>query len=115
MSIGCFNCGGDHFARECPEGPKGKGKKAGGKGKGVECFNCGGPHFARDCPEAGSKGKGKSVSCFNCGENHFARDCPNGGGKGKGKDRGGNSGICYDFRDKGECRFGDSCRFSHDL
>eukprot|EP00428_Durinskia_dybowskii_P024995 CAMPEP_0170248610 /NCGR_PEP_ID=MMETSP0116_2-20130129/24100_1 /TAXON_ID=400756 /ORGANISM="Durinskia baltica, Strain CSIRO CS-38" /LENGTH=44 /DNA_ID= /DNA_START= /DNA_END= /DNA_ORIENTATION= len=40
---GCFNCGGDHLARECPEG----GGKSGGKGGGKGCFNCGGPHLAR--------------------------------------------------------------------
>mmetsp|Transcript_73173 Transcript_73173/g.158297 ORF Transcript_73173/g.158297 Transcript_73173/m.158297 type:complete len:89 (+) Transcript_73173:82-348(+) len=85
----------------------------------VECFNCGGDHFARDCPEGGGKGKGKgkkgggggNVDCFICGGPHFARDCPEGGG-GKSKGKGG-GGICYDFRDNGECRFGDTCRFSH--
>ena len=24
-------------------------------------------------------------------------------------------GICYNFRDQGECQYGDNCRFSHDL
>mmetsp|Transcript_104695 Transcript_104695/g.291473 ORF Transcript_104695/g.291473 Transcript_104695/m.291473 type:complete len:92 (+) Transcript_104695:136-411(+) len=86
---GCFNCGGDHLARECPEGG-GYGKK-GGKGKG-----------------GGSKG------CFNCGGDHLARECPDGPRKGGGKKGGGGGGICYDFRDKGSCRFGDECRFSHD-
>jgi ribosomal protein L4 len=28
---------------------------------------------------------------------------------GSGKD----TAICYNFRDKGTCRFGDRCRFSH--
>ena len=45
---GCFNCGGDHCARECP---KGGGK--GGKGKGMMCYNCGGHgHRAAQCPTA---------------------------------------------------------------
>merc|ERR1719188_1386117 len=112
---GCFEGGGDHLARDCPErAAKGKG---GGKGKG--CFNCGGDHLARDCPEedrrkgkasggGGYKGGGKSVECFNCGGNHFARDCPEGNSKGKGK-KGGGGGICFDFRDNGSCRFGESC------
>mmetsp|Transcript_91477 Transcript_91477/g.162820 ORF Transcript_91477/g.162820 Transcript_91477/m.162820 type:complete len:152 (+) Transcript_91477:1-456(+) len=125
--IECFNCGGDHFARDCPEGGgkgKGKGKKGGGSKGPIECFNCGGDHFARDCPEGGSgggggyKGGGKSVDCFNCGGPHFARDCPEGGGKSKGKGKGkkgGGGGICFDFRDNGSCKFGDECRFSHDV
>ncbi|CAK0877020.1 unnamed protein product, partial [Prorocentrum cordatum] len=112
--VECFNCGGDHYARECPQG----GGKSGGKGKSKSkgCFNCGGDHLARDCPEGGGGGKGggKSKGCFNCGGDHLARDCPEGGGKGKGKG-GGGGGICYDFRDKGDCKFGDRCRFSHDI
>ena len=41
---GCFNCGGNHFARECP---KGNSKGA----KGVTCFTCGGRgHRAAQCP-----------------------------------------------------------------
>mmetsp|Transcript_75223 Transcript_75223/g.178747 ORF Transcript_75223/g.178747 Transcript_75223/m.178747 type:complete len:132 (-) Transcript_75223:139-534(-) len=129
--VECFNCGGPHYARECPnaeaggfsKGGKSKGKGGGGKSKGtMGCFNCGGDHLARDCPEAGrpfpvySKGKGggKSKGCFNCGGDHLARDCPEpsnkGGGKGKG---GGGKSICFDFRDNGTCRFGDECRFSH--
>merc|ERR1711862_572896 len=92
---GCFICGGDHFARECPEGGGKKGSKGKGGGKSVDCFICGGDHFARDCPESGkgnSKG-GKKVDCFICGGDHFARDCPEGGkGRSKGK------GICHDFR-----------------
>mmetsp|Transcript_102672 Transcript_102672/g.209135 ORF Transcript_102672/g.209135 Transcript_102672/m.209135 type:complete len:89 (-) Transcript_102672:97-363(-) len=87
----------------------------------VQCFNCGGDHYARDCPEGDSKGKGKGkskgpIECFNCGGDHFARDCPEGNSKGKGKGGGGKGGgICFDFRDKGSCRFGDECRFSHEL
>eukprot|EP00933_Yihiella_yeosuensis_P054286 TRINITY_DN5268_c0_g1_i9.p1 TRINITY_DN5268_c0_g1~~TRINITY_DN5268_c0_g1_i9.p1 ORF type:complete len:394 (+),score=101.19 TRINITY_DN5268_c0_g1_i9:120-1301(+) len=40
-SKGCFNCGGDHLARDCPEGGKGKGNDRMGddeKGKGKGSF-----------------------------------------------------------------------------
>eukprot|EP00403_Amphidinium_massartii_P026828 CAMPEP_0178403312 /NCGR_PEP_ID=MMETSP0689_2-20121128/17302_1 /TAXON_ID=160604 /ORGANISM="Amphidinium massartii, Strain CS-259" /LENGTH=130 /DNA_ID=CAMNT_0020024259 /DNA_START=124 /DNA_END=516 /DNA_ORIENTATION=- len=130
MSLQCFNCGGDHYARDCPEpnlkmDKGGKGKMGGGKGKSKGCFNCGGDHLARDCPEggggykggkSGGKGGGKSKGCFNCGGDHLARDCPEGNSKGGGKGKGGGGkGICYDFRDNGNCRFGDECRFSHNF
>ena len=94
---GCFNCGGDHFARECPHPPnkgkgkgknpwvtqtawngwypfrgwtkgKGKGDEKGGKGKGkVKGFQGKGP----------GKGKGPQYGgCYTCGGPHFSRDCP---------------------------------------
>jgi len=34
-------------------------------------------------------------------------------GGGYGGNRGGGQGICNSFRDSGECRFGDRCRFTH--
>lgn len=86
-----------------------------------DCYNCGQKgHISRDCPEeqrkggGGGKGKGGDVKCYNCGEfGHMARDCPKpkvqGPGKGSGR------GVCYDYRDRGSCRFGDDCRFSHDM
>jgi len=44
-------------------------------------------------------------------------DGGNRGGNSYGGDNRGNSGggqgICYSFRDSGECRFGDRCRFNH--
>eukprot|EP00403_Amphidinium_massartii_P016804 CAMPEP_0178427836 /NCGR_PEP_ID=MMETSP0689_2-20121128/29953_1 /TAXON_ID=160604 /ORGANISM="Amphidinium massartii, Strain CS-259" /LENGTH=878 /DNA_ID=CAMNT_0020049561 /DNA_START=56 /DNA_END=2693 /DNA_ORIENTATION=- len=66
---GCYTCGGDHLARDCPtqhedieeeavqphllvgaSGPCHETKKK-MRGRKFACFNCGGPHHARDCPE----------------------------------------------------------------
>lgn len=115
----CFECGGDHLARDCPL----QNLQTKGNGKGtnfVECFTCGGAHLARECPERGrGKSMGKGLECFNCGGHHYARDCPD-MGKGRGKGRGGVKGsyggksVCIDFRDNGICRFGIECRFAHD-
>ena len=45
---GCYNCGGNHFARECPHG--GVASKGGGK-TNRGCFTCGGyGHRAAECP-----------------------------------------------------------------
>jgi len=54
MVISCFNCAGDHFARDCPQSKD----KVQAKGAGKGCFTCGGDHFARDCPKADKQGKG---------------------------------------------------------
>jgi len=91
----CRKCGGEgHWAND-PTCPKffqnwpSTGKEGGGKGKG------------QGKGKGGGKGKGKD-----------------GGGKGKGKDGGGKGGgktgggwqqpprICWDFQNKGSCRFG---------
>jgi hypothetical protein len=71
---GCHNCGDmNHWARECPRQPRGKGNGYSPKGKG--------------------KGKGAPVTCYNCLEfGHFARDCPKPKGFGKGKGDGGKKG-----------------------
>eukprot|EP00929_Paragymnodinium_shiwhaense_P042398 TRINITY_DN21953_c0_g3_i2.p1 TRINITY_DN21953_c0_g3~~TRINITY_DN21953_c0_g3_i2.p1 ORF type:complete len:1405 (+),score=417.47 TRINITY_DN21953_c0_g3_i2:99-4313(+) len=52
-SKGCFNCGGDHQARDCPEGKK--------------CYNCGGDHAVRDCTA--------TPKCRLCDGEHFTHDC----------------------------------------
>ena len=39
-------------------------------------------------------------------------------GENRGRDRGGGGGgdgICRQFRDTGSCKFGDRCKFSHDI
>ena len=48
---GCFNCGGPHWAKDCPYPPKGGGKRGGGK------FN------------SKKKGINHAISLFNCGAN----------------------------------------------
>ena len=88
MVILCFNCGGQHFARDCPEpdkrwkgngplkgGGKGKGDEAKGKGKGA----------------TGDVHAGRSVYDFPIAEYHLAKAKGEGKGsgkKGKGKDGG---------------------------
>lgn len=44
-NAGCFNCNGNHFARDCPMRTS---FNINQRGRG--CFNCGGSHFARNCP-----------------------------------------------------------------
>ena len=86
---GCYNCGGQHFARECPHTQKGK-----GKGKAVECYTCGGNHLARHCDGGWQQGKGKGPQqfegyCWKCGKyGHDGSDCWSSKGKDKGKGKG---------------------------
>jgi len=76
----CFNCGGDHLARDCPDG--GAGGKSAGKGKDSGCFGCGSTsHRKSDCPF-------QSKTCDSCGMVghsqamcYAARDAAKGKGK----------------------------------
>jgi len=44
-TVKCFECGGDHFRRVCPE-------LSGVKLKEKKCYNCRKPsHYAKSCPE----------------------------------------------------------------
>ena len=99
----CFNCGGDHMARECDKAYDSQSKFRSSSGR--TCFNCGGGHMAKDCPEeynpdsehrpqrreggrgrgGGGRGRGaygggrdydRPRTCFNCGGGHMAKDCP---------------------------------------
>ena len=54
----CYDCGGPHIARYCPERKKDSG-----------CWKCGGPHIARFCPEKKKnaeedKKKNADVACY---------------------------------------------------
>eukprot|EP00397_Hematodinium_sp_SG-2012_P021604 GEMP01022330.1.p1 GENE.GEMP01022330.1~~GEMP01022330.1.p1 ORF type:complete len:252 (+),score=38.11 GEMP01022330.1:157-912(+) len=81
------------------------------------CFNCGlFGHFLRECPLIASASPAKrrrcdDNKCFTCGGyGHQARDCP------ADKHITTNcKGVCFDFREKHHCRFGDLCKYSHDV
>lgn len=49
---------------------------------------------------------------YNQGGGHGGGYNNNSRGGGRGGGRGGS--VCYNFRDNGDCRFGDGCRFSHE-
>jgi len=89
-----------------------EGKGKGGRDGPGECYDYrdkGDCRFGEDCKftHDGKMGSGKGRDRYEQGR----RPGPYDGGKGKGKD---GPGECYDYRDKGDCRFGDTCRFTHD-
>ena len=61
------------------------------------------------------KPKTKSTPSGGANQSGGAKGGGKGGGKGKGKDQNKGSGVCFEFRDKGSCQWGDKCRFSHDI
>jgi len=75
--------------------------EASGKVKAMSCTGgyCGGEWTP---PQRKGKGKGKSKGGF----------MPY-GGKGKSVGGGGGGGVCRLFQNTGDCKFGDSCKFSH--
>ena len=99
---GCFNCGGDHYASECPN-QAGKGGKYGSKGSiggkggkggfggkgdkgGVGGFQKGtkgdkggyqkGGKGGKGGKAGGNGVKGPAGGCFECGGPHYASECP---------------------------------------
>ena len=101
----CFNCGGDHFARDCPDGPsKGKSKgssKGGGKSKSAKGGNKGAgkgpakPWFSSAIhkPQRGKgAGKGKGAGGKGWKSGKGAKDGAKGASKGAGK--GGDDWTC---------------------
>jgi len=63
---------------------------------------------------SGGRDNGRSGGYNDGGSRSGGRDYNDGGSRSGGRDDGGSKGVCYDFRDNGNCRFGDRCRFSHD-
>mmetsp|Transcript_7477 Transcript_7477/g.18861 ORF Transcript_7477/g.18861 Transcript_7477/m.18861 type:complete len:133 (-) Transcript_7477:211-609(-) len=75
------------------------------------------------------KGKYAAASCSVLGGGGGSRGCGGGGGKSYGAAKGGGKscgksfspygsgggggGVCRNFQNYGECKFGDNCRFSH--
>lgn len=53
-------------------------------------------------------------SRYDRGDRYDRRDRYDRGDRYDRSDRRSDRGPCYDYRDSGRCRFGDSCRFSHD-
>jgi len=125
----CFNSGGGHLARECPEAGRGFGKNGGDSKSGSKgCCICGADHLARERPAAVygcgfSSKKGGSQGCSNCGGDHLDRECPEDSGEKGGGQRGDSKGggsklqtaaattwrplgekVCRDLWDRGSCR-----------
>jgi len=79
---------------------------------------CGRPVSMREKNADKGKGKGKDDRRGRDDDRRGGGRYDDRGDEGKGK-RGGkrqrsDPGECYDYRDEGNCRFGDSCRFTHD-
>merc|ERR1712098_758285 len=64
----CYNCGGEHLIRDCPNPKEERPAKS--------CYTCGGgDHLARNCPEGGSDQR-PAKTCYSCGAlGHIASAC----------------------------------------
>jgi len=84
------------------------------KGK-MECSACSGGYNGGEWVNP-NKGKGKGDFGGGYGKAMGGKGwafSPYGKGKDWGKGGGGGGGVCNNFQRTGECKFGDTCKFSH--
>jgi hypothetical protein len=93
-------------------------RRTGGRGRGV-CYafqDTGNCQYGDGCRFAhGADDSRPPAGDFNGGGGGGGFPQNGGGAGGYRPRRSGGGGICFNFRDQGDCQYNDACRFSHDL